>query len=418
MKDDEFSKLIAEVRAKKGKKTNGAATPRPITETLTVLQTKIFPPIAYVVPGYIAAGCTILAGRPKIGKSWLMLDTAIAVALGPERHCLGNIQCAQGDVLYLALEDNERRMQNRVTKILGISAKWPEAFHYQTQWPRANEGGLDGIRAWIAEHPRARLVVIDTLAMFRSPRRKDQQPYECDYEAISGLQKLAGETGVAIVVVHHLRKAQSEGDPFEKVSGTMGLTGAADTVLVLDRDGACTTLYGRGRDTEEIESAMEFNKVTCRWTVLGPADEIRRSKQQGVVLAALGEGDAPMTPAEVAETTGISRGNTKKLLSRMFKAGTVYKPERGRYRPTLVVDNTAAAPAAPVVEEKLQPFFEYPEFRPFAVGDLVQVETEDILRLERPTRVRKIFESAGQLWADLEGYSSSVPVATLLHVGL
>jgi predicted ATP-dependent serine protease len=216
---------------------------RPIAiRTAADLRCKTFDPIKYIVPGYIVEGCTILAGRPKLGKSWLMLDVGLAVARGD--HCLGNVKCEQGDVLYLALEDNQRRLQNRMTRIMGYAHSWPERFHYATDWPRAEDGGLDQIRKWIETAERPRLVVVDVLAMFRSPRRKDQQPYEADYAAIQGLQAIASQTGVAIVVVHHLRKSAGELDPLEKVSGTLGLSGAADTVLILDRDAQGMTCTG------------------------------------------------------------------------------------------------------------------------------------------------------------------------------
>ena len=111
------------------------------------LRRREFPAIRYVVPGYIAEGCTILAGRPKLGKSWLVLDMGLAVATGST--CLGGIECEQGDVLYLALEDNERRLQKRIDKVLGPLHDWPESFEYATEWPRASDGGVEQIEEWI-----------------------------------------------------------------------------------------------------------------------------------------------------------------------------------------------------------------------------------------------------------------------------
>jgi AAA domain len=309
---------------------HGNGTRAPIViRTAAHLRTRTFDPIKYIVPGYIAEGCTILAGRPKLGKSWMMLDVGLAVAAG--RYCLGDTKCEQGNVLYLALEDNERRLQSRITKILGFANEWPARFNYVTEWPRADAGGLDEIRKWIAAAQSPRLVVVDILAMFRSPRRKDQQPYEADYAAIQGLQAIASETGVAIVIVHHLRKSAGEVDPFEKVSGTLGLSGAADTVLILDRDGQGCTLYGRGRDIEEIETAVEFDKSTCRWRVLGEAVEVRRTTERGAILAVLEEADEPMAPGAIATSTGMSRNNVDQLLFKMVKDGDVLKAKRGSY---------------------------------------------------------------------------------------
>jgi hypothetical protein len=297
--------------------------------TASALRTKDFPPIKYIVPGYIPEGCTILAGRPKIGKSWLMLDVGLAVARGG--NCLGDITCEAGDVLYLALEDNERRLQARMTRLMGYAAEWPCQFFYSIQWLRANAGGLDQIRKWIAAAEKPRLVVIDVLAMMRSPRTDRQSPYEADYAAIQSLQQIASDTGIAVVIVHHLRKSGSDGDPVEKVSGTLGLSGAADTFLILDRDSNGATLYGRGRDIEEVDAAVEFDRESCRWRVLGAAGEIRRTDERGSILAALKEAGVPMAPTEIAAATGMPGGNVRQLLFKMVKAGEVLKTARGRY---------------------------------------------------------------------------------------
>jgi hypothetical protein len=301
----------------------------PVIASAASLRTKVFDPIKYIVRGYLAEGCTILAGRPKLGKSWLMLDIGLAVAGGSD--CLGGIKCEEGDVLYLALEDNERRLQSRILKLLGFANDWPTRFHYATQWPRANDGGLNRIREWIRASNNPRLVVVDVLAMFRSPRSDKQSLYDSDYESVQALQRIASETGVAIVIVHHLRKTAADVDPFEKVSGTLGLSGAADTVLILDRDSNGASLYGRGRDIEEIETAVQFDSATCRWRVLGEVREVRRTDERSTILAVLKDAEEPLSPAEIAATTGMRSNNVRQLLLKMATAGEVRKRGRARY---------------------------------------------------------------------------------------
>jgi len=118
------------------------------------LQLMTFAPIKYVVPSVIVEGLSILAGKPKLGKSWLMLHAAIAVARGG--FTLGSIHCIEGDVLYCSLEDNERRLQSRMTKLLGVVPKWPKRFQYFTlsdDFPRLNNGGLDWLKEWIDSVP-------------------------------------------------------------------------------------------------------------------------------------------------------------------------------------------------------------------------------------------------------------------------
>lgn len=289
-----------------------------------------FAPIRYVIPGYIAEGCSLLAGAPKLGKSWMVLDMAIAKATGGR--CLGSVETPEAeDVLYLALEDNFRRLQSRMDRLMLVGTPWPERLTFSTSWPRANEGGLDKIREWARERDKPRLVVIDVLTAFRPPVSPKDNAYTADYNAVKVMTELAAALGVAIVIVHHTRKSRDQVDPFDRVSGTLGLSGAADSALILDRDGQGVTLYGRGRDIPEIETAMQFNKDACRWSVMGRAAEVHQSDARKAVTEVLLVTTEPMSPVTIAEATGQTRGSTKTLLFRMFTKGEVLKTAKGAY---------------------------------------------------------------------------------------
>ncbi len=125
------------------------------------------------------------------------------------------------------------------------------------------------------------------------------------------LTELASELGVAIVAVLHTRKSRDQVDPFDRVSGTLGLSGAADTALILDRDGNGVTLYGRGRDIPEIETAMSFSKDACRWSVQGRAAEVHQSDARKTVTDCLLVTSEPMSPVTIAEATGMPEANVK-----------------------------------------------------------------------------------------------------------
>jgi RecA-family ATPase len=294
------------------------------------LQAMTFAPIKYVVPGIIVEGLTLLAGKPKVGKSWLLLHAAIAVARGG--FTLGDLHCIEGDVLYCALEDNERRLQSRITKLIGISQPWPNRFFYYCELPRLTEGGLDAIRVWIQSKPHPRLVIIDTLAMVRSARKREETNYESDYMAVLELRALANEFGIAIVLVHHLRKADAD-DAYDTVSGTLGLTGAPDSILVLKRDSSGSmVLHGRGRDLVEIEKAMTFDAEACLWRIEGDAAMLRRSHERNAVLDAIQEAGEPVGPNDIATAAGMRAGNVRRLLGKLVKEGAIEKVTRGRYR--------------------------------------------------------------------------------------
>jgi hypothetical protein len=119
-----------------------------------------------------------------------------------------------------------------------------------------------------------------------------------DYEAITGLQKLSTERGIAIVLLHHDRKADAD-DAFDTVSGTLGLTGAADTILILKRGRNGVVLHARGRDIEESETAMQFDKETCQWTILGRASEVHRSNERARVIGALRSALEPLSVQQI-----------------------------------------------------------------------------------------------------------------------
>jgi AAA domain len=297
----------------------------------SALQGMTFAPVRYVLPGYVPEGVTILAGKPKAGKSWLALDLCLATAAG--RFTLGTLKPFPGDVLYLALEDNPRRLKRRLAKLMqGMESKWPDRLTLQTEWRRADAGGIDDIEEWCQSVPEPTLIVVDTLEKIRPLQNGKTQAYSADYQAITGLQRLAAERGLAILICHHVRKMEAD-DPFDTISGTLGLTGAADTILVLKRQSGGVTLHARGRDIEESETAVQFNRDTCRWSILGAAADVHRSNERAAILKALGEaGPDGLAVSEIMVATGSTNRNaTDQLIFKMKEAGEVRRIKRGIY---------------------------------------------------------------------------------------
>lgn len=287
-----------------------------------------FAPIRYVIPGFVAEGLTILGGRPKLGKSWLALGFGIAVATGGKS--LG-AECQQGDVLYLALEDNQRRLQDRLKLALPRSQR-PDVSRLSllTEAPKIGAGLVEMLDAWRRAASDPRLIVIDTLAIVRPPKKGNQDSYAADYEALSPLQRFASEHRLAVVVVTHVRKMEAA-DPLEMISGTNGLTGAADSIMVLDRTADGCKLYGRGRDIEEVEKALKFDAGI--WTALGNVDDVRRSDQRKQIMDVLSAGGEAMKPADIARATGMTVPNVSYLLRKMVEAGEAAKQGYGLYTP-------------------------------------------------------------------------------------
>jgi hypothetical protein len=292
-----------------------------------------FEPIRYVVPGFIAEGLTVLAGAPKARKSWMALDIAVAVASGGM--AFGAIPCPEGDVLFLALEDNRRRLQGRLRKMRVIPP--PERLTFFTEWPTGIEA-VEGVELWARRVKRPTLVIVDVLARIREFTGRDAS-YEADYRALIALQDLASRLDLAIVVIHHTRKAGAD-DPFDEVSGTRGLTAGADTVLVVRRDNSGgpsfrAMLYGRGRDIPEIESAIEFDEDLYRWKVVGDAWRLADTAERQAILNIL---TRQMRVKEIAELVDKSVANVSKMLVKMAKAGLVSNPSYGCYAPVESVE--------------------------------------------------------------------------------
>jgi RecA-family ATPase len=283
-----------------------------------------------VLPGYLTEGLSVLAGRPKIGKSWLALGLADAIARGGA--ALGNIDVKAGSVLYLGLEDTQRRLQQRLRAVRqGLPAS--PKLDLATTWPRLDQGGHDQLKLWLSRHPDARLVIIDTFQKIRGkPPRRDAGVYETDSEAVAGIKALADEYGVAILAVLHLRKSAAD-DPLDEISGSTGLTGAVDSILILKRDraNADAVLFATGRDIEEIESALQFDPAKGAWTLLGGADEFRQSKERNAIIRLLLVADAPMSPKEIADALGKNISTLKTTLARMLAADLIKRADRGKY---------------------------------------------------------------------------------------
>jgi len=293
-----------------------------------------FPDPRWAVPGLIPEGLTILAGAPKQGKSWLCYSLTLAIASGGV--ALGNIPVEVGEVLYLSLEDTPRRLKFRCER---LTAGWQTTTlsnaQMVTEWPRMGRGGLKLLAHWLSQHPQCRLVIIDTLQKIRNDSAgQGRNAYEEDYRTASAIKTVADEFGIAIVIVHHLRKMASD-DVYERVSGSNGLTGAADGVLIIRRERGKpdAVLFASGRDVEERELAIRFDPITASWTLLGDAAHFRVSAERQKILTILSQTERAMTPREIAGLIGdgTKEVNVKVLCYDMARDGQIRNAGDGRF---------------------------------------------------------------------------------------
>lgn len=292
----------------------------------------------WAIPGYLPEGLAIFAGKPKTRKSFAVLSEAVAIAT-PGGKVFSSIPVETGDVLCLALEDNEESMQDRLGQMLQ-GAPPPSRLHLSFEWPRLNDGGLDAIDGWLGRHPEARLVIIDVLNKVR-PRRKTNNgnPYEEDYEACEPLMALADRYHVAIQVVHHLRKLTSE-DPLDLVLGSIGMTGAPDTIWVWrgSRGSPRVQLFGTGRRIkEEFDRTLLWKPETVSFTDQGDAEEYALNEDYKEILAVI-KLRGPRSPKQLQEELGGEYPTLCSRLRRLEEKGWI-RNTGGRYavgdQPTL-----------------------------------------------------------------------------------
>jgi hypothetical protein len=322
-----------------------------------------FAELVYAVEGLIPEGFTLLIGPPKAGKSWLILALLLAIACH-NGYALGNIPTGEGRlVLYLALEDGDRRMQDRCRALLGDGAKIPALFHYMTKLPSG--GVVATIDAFLRRYPDTALVVIDTLGKVMPPAAQGESAYQRDYRVGGSLKRIADDhPGLALVVLHHDRKAGAE-DFVDSVSGTHGLAGAADTIVVLAR--ARQSIEGilmvTGRDVEENEYALTL--VDGKWNLDGSDLDsaakramVRRetggmSDRTTDILALARESPGGVTPAEVAKRfPDVDNKTASTYLGRLADGGKIRKLSRGKYGPLPTGPSSDAVESVESVESE------------------------------------------------------------------
>ncbi len=224
------------------------------------------PATKFVIKDLLPQGLAIIGGSPKVGKSWLMLDWCVRIAKGEK---IWNFPVTQGTTLYVSLEDTASRLQER---LLSVTDEAPNVF-FTTFSFKIGEGLEEQVKNFIAEHPDTVLIVIDTFQMIRNTG--SEISYASDYNEVEAIKKLAEELKITILLVHHLRK-QGDSDPFNMLSGTNGLAGGVDTMFVLDKSKRCSTnatLYCSGRDIEDREIELCFDKDNCVWNFVSDSSD-------------------------------------------------------------------------------------------------------------------------------------------------
>jgi hypothetical protein len=322
------------------------ATPQPVSLLIGMfngawLDQQEFPPLEYAVPGIIPEGFGILAAPPKTGKSWLVCNIGLACAVGGA--ALGRIAVGQRPVLYLALEDGQRRLQTRCRRIMA-GQPLPDSIDFIIHADNSTIAfGI--ICEFLTHHHNDKpLIILDTLGRAKPHRPVGADPYQFDYNVGVQLKNVIDDTapGGTLLAVHHTRKAESS-DFLDAVSGTQGLAGSADFVAVLMRkrhsDDALLNITGR----DVIEAEYALTVTDGMWALAGATlaaaaseAESRRERLQlgdrAVEILAFVNSRAETRAADLA-AVGISKEQARVYLSRLADSDRIAKTGRGVFTP-------------------------------------------------------------------------------------
>lgn len=269
------NEIIAEITEKNNLKNTKIADSEGLdTVSMAELYENVYQPRIPVVDGFLNSGTYLFVGAPKVGKSFFMAQLAYHVSMGIP---LWNYSVRKGTVLYLALEDDYARLQQRLSQMFGVEGS--EKLFLATRAKNLEEGLGEQMEAFVANHPDARLIIIDTLQKIREVGG-DKFSYANDYEIVTKLKNFSDKYNVCLLVVHHTRKMESS-DSFDMISGTNGLLGAADGAFIMQKKKRTDNeaiLDIVGRDQQDQELTLEFDREHCIWNLTKAETECWKSE--------------------------------------------------------------------------------------------------------------------------------------------
>lgn len=331
----ELLQNIAEAKKRlNGHKPQQYTLPPP--ETLTELIAAQIPPPLQLFHGLMHEGMLLFGGKSKRGKSWLMFDLALSLAVG--RAGFRHFDCPEPrPILYLALEDGRARLQGRA-KAIQPNLTTANSFHLRYTFPALDEGGIEILAEEIARYHYG-LVIIDVLAKLEKPKAgKGEKNYHDIYEMFTPLQELRKEYPFCLAMLTHLRKQEAD-DVFDALMGSVAYQGAQDVLWVLERKPKddFAFLHIRDKDAEDQVIALRF--LDGHWEWVGEGDEYTVARDQRKILKVLAEERREMGIEEIrkaAEFKDDKYGYVRKLLVTMVKDDLIHHSSYGKYSATIL----------------------------------------------------------------------------------
>jgi hypothetical protein len=307
-----------------------AAFPAP--QPGAALMAKHFAPLDYLVGEVLHEGLAILAGKPKKGKSYLALDMSLAMAVG--RLAFRHFPTRQQRVLYVSLEDGERRLQARLLKIQH-NLTHPGGLDFLYAFPKLGAGALEALIHYAKDYGCIIIDVIGRILPEVQTVHKSMSEYQLYTDLFGQLQTFANAQHVALVVIDHVRKASSD-DVYDTIMGSQGKWGTADIGLVYERKGEekDALLHVAGREIEEQKFVISL--IEGHLECLGTGEVYELDSEQNKIITILSEEHRPMSIVDIMKALGIQGDRHyqrfRKVLYRLYAEDRVGRTKRGLYR--------------------------------------------------------------------------------------
>lgn len=295
------------------------------TMSMTELYDTVFQSRPPLIDGLLYPGTYLFVGAPKLGKSFMMAQLAYHISTGTP---LWNYTIRKGTVLYLALEDDYRRLQERLYRMFGTDGA--ENLFFSVSASQLGHGLDEQLTRFMQEHPDTKLIIIDTLQKVREVGG-DNYSYANDYEIITRLKKFADSYGITLLLVHHTRKQKAD-DTFDMISGTNGLLGAADGAFLLQKEKRTSntaTLEVSGRDQQDQRFHLIRNENTLAWDLERTETELWKEPPEPLLEIIAGKITADFsewqgTPTELCNFLSVDMKANALTMKLNVNAGRLY----------------------------------------------------------------------------------------------
>jgi hypothetical protein len=328
----EIDQLFAQVHATLERLEHERLREHPTIGRVSDLMGEDLPPIQWIIPGLVSQGFGYLAAAPGTGKTWMLLQWALAVASGGR--VFGHIQVEAAPVLFLALEDNKASLQERI-RLLGCE-RIPEGFYYSTMdagWAPLDDGGLHQLEnAILATSPA--LVIVDTLTSISPDTKAGGNPYRAEYQSYIPVRALAEKHECAIIGSWHFTKGVRgiKREIMEMTSGTIGLPAVSVNRIGMVREGDSNDarMKSNSKRGKEADLALRFDPQTGQWVLLGDTKEVQAKESRETVFSALEE-HGVVSFKDLLDMTSMDYNALLQLLQRLKREGAITSAGKGLY---------------------------------------------------------------------------------------